>query len=148
MHSCYWKQLMYQSLLMTMFSNFLFLYLPLCLPFTITFFFNEHDIFLNFVCIFCLFFFNSIRFATWRKNWWRNKKIKVKMFFQQKCFWSEPKTFASFSGVSFVEKHEGNKWRYTKNLIKNFKSLFCFPWYPDNCSPVRFEVWVKVRVNI
>ena len=37
-----------------------------------------------------------------------------KCFFQQKCFCSEPKTFASFSGVSFVEKDEGNKWLYTK----------------------------------
>ena len=33
------------------------------------------------------------------------KKSKVKSFFQQKCFLSEPKTFASFSGISFVEKN-------------------------------------------
>ena len=75
-------------------------------------------------CVHFLFVFvNWIRFATClnqmscnRKNWWRNEK----------CFWSEPKTFASFSGVPFVEKHEGNKWRYTKNLIKSFKILFSF----------------------
>ena len=46
------------------------------------------------------------------------KKIKEKMFFS--------KTFVTFSGVSFAEKHERNKWRNTKNLIKNFKFLFCF----------------------
>ena len=56
----------------------------------------------------------------------KHKNQRENVFFQQKCFWSKPKTFASFSGVSFVEKHEGNKRRYTKNLIKNFKFLFCF----------------------
>ena len=54
------------------------------------------------------------------------KKSNRKCFFQQKCFWFEPKTFSIISCVSFVEKHEGNKWRNTKNLIKNFKFLFCF----------------------
>ena len=36
-------------------------------------------------------------------------------------FWSEGKTFASFSGVSFLKKQEGSNWRNTKILIKNFK---------------------------
>ena len=54
------------------------------------------------------------------------KKSKRECFFQQKCFWSQLKTFAGFPGVSFVEKHEGNNWRYTKKLIKNLKFLFCF----------------------
>ena len=95
------------------------------------FFFDEHDIFWNFMHI---FFVNSIRFATClnkifcnrRKTDGETQKSKRKCFLQQKRFWSEPKTFASFSGVPFVEKHEGNKRRYTKNLIKNFKFLFCF----------------------
>ena len=59
----------------------------------------------------------------------KTKKSKRKCFFQQKCFWSEPKTFARFPGVSFVGKHEGNKWQYTKNLIKYCKFLFCFSHY-------------------
>ena len=54
------------------------------------------------------------------------RENEKKIFFQQKCFWSEPKTFASFPGVLFVEKHERNKWWNTKKLIKNFKFLFCF----------------------
>ena len=37
----------------------------------------------------------------------KTKKSKRKCFFQQKCFWSETKTFASFSGVSFVQKTKG-----------------------------------------
>ena len=37
------------------------------------------------------------------------KKSKTKSFFQQKCFLSEPKTFASFSGISFVEKKTRRK---------------------------------------
>ena len=53
-------------------------------------------------------------------------KKSDKIFFQQKYFSSEPKTFASFSRVSFVKKHDGNKWRNTKILIKNFKMLVCF----------------------
>ena len=31
------------------------------------------------------------------------------IFFQQKCFRSETKTFASFSRVLFVKKHKENK---------------------------------------
>ena len=54
------------------------------------------------------------------------RENEKKNFFQQKCFWSEPKTFASFLGVSFAEKRERNKSWNTKNLIKNFKFLFCF----------------------
>ena len=56
----------------------------------------------------------------------KQKKLKRECFFQQKCFLSEPKTLASFSGVSFVEKHERNKWRHTKNLIKYFKFFVLF----------------------
>ena len=60
-------------------------------------------------------FVNSIRFATCLNQMSCNrgktdgetKKSKRKCFFQQKCFWSEPKTLASFSGLLFVEKHEG-----------------------------------------
>ena len=33
------------------------------------------------------------------------QKPNKKCFFQQKYFWSEPKTFESFSGVSFVKKN-------------------------------------------
>ena len=51
-------------------------------------------------------------------------ETKGNCFFLKKCFLSEPKTFASFPGVSFIKKHEGNKWRNTKNLIKT--SSFCF----------------------
>ena len=50
------------------------------------------------------------------------KKSKRKCFFNKNVFDLK----ASFSGVSFVEKQEGNKWRYKKNLIKNLKFLFCF----------------------
>ena len=44
------------------------------------------------------------------------KKSDRKYLFLQKCFWSEPKTFASSSGILFVKKHEGNKWQNTKKL--------------------------------
>ena len=54
----------------------------------------------------------------------KQKNQKENVFLSKNVF--EPKTFASFSAVLFVEKHEGNKWRYTKNLIKYFKFLFCF----------------------
>ena len=50
------------------------------------------------------------------------KNQRENVFFQ--------KTFATFPGVSFAEKHERNKWRNTKNLIKNFKILFCFSCLP------------------
>ena len=39
----------------------------------------------------------------------KQKNQRENDFFQQKCFWSEPTTFASFSGVSFVVKYQGNK---------------------------------------
>ena len=52
----------------------------------------------------------------------RQKSKTENIFFNKKRFWSEPKTFASFSGVLFVKKHEGNKWFNTKN----FNFLFCF----------------------
>ena len=74
--------------------------------------------------LFCMWL-NQI-YCSKRKTGGETKKSKRKCFFKQKCFWSEPKKFAGFSGVSFVEKHKGNKWRYTKNLIKKFKFLFCF----------------------
>ena len=60
------------------------------------------------------------------------KKSNRKCFFSAKCFWSEPKTIASFSGVSFVKKHEENKRRNTRNLVKNFKVLgFFSPFRPS-----------------
>ena len=66
-------------------------------------------------CVRVLFgFVNSIpvetKYFVTGKTDRETKKSKRKCFFQQKCFWSEPKTFASFPGVSFVEKHEENKW--------------------------------------
>ena len=50
---------------------------------------------------------NSIRFATCLnqiscncgKTDSKTKKSNIKRFFQQKCFWSQPKIFASFLGV-------------------------------------------------
>ena len=54
------------------------------------------------------------------------QKNQTESFFQQKCFWSEPKTSASFSGLLLVEKHEGNKRWNIKNMIKNFKFFNCF----------------------
>ena len=86
-------------------------------------------------CVQFLFIFvNSIRSARFLNQMSSNdgktddetKRLSRKWFFQQNCFWSALKTLASFSGVSFVKKHEGNKWRNTKNLIKNLKFLVCF----------------------
>ena len=133
MYSCDWKQLINVSIASSdhvfKFSFFLF-----------TTFFTLHNNFflMNMVlfkfCVHVLFVFvNSIRFVTCLNQMSCNrgktdsetKKLKTKCFFQQKCFWSEAKAFACFSGVSFAENHEGNKWRYTKSLIKN-KFLFCF----------------------
>ena len=82
---------------------------------------------------FLLDFVNSILFATLLNQMSYNRgktdgktqKSKRKCFFQQKCFWSEPKASASFSGVLFVENHKGNKRRDTKNQITYFKFLFC-----------------------
>ena len=37
------------------------------------------------------------------------KKSNRKCFFQQKWFWSEPKTFASFSDILFVKKKTRRK---------------------------------------
>ena len=79
-------------------------------------------------------FVNSIRFATWLnqmtcnrgKTGGETKKSQKRMFFSTKMFLIRTKNIASFSGVPFVEKHEGNNWPYTRNLIKNFKFLFCF----------------------
>ena len=56
-------------------------------------------------------FVNSICFATCfyqiscnrGKTDGETKKSKRKCFFQQKCSWSDPKTFASFSGGLFVD---------------------------------------------
>ena len=87
------------------------------------------------MCVHFLFaFVNSIRFSIClnqiscndEKTDGETKKSNRKCLLQQKCFWSEPKTVASFSDVSFVKNHEGNMWRNTKNLIKNFKFFFCF----------------------
>ena len=64
----------------------------------------------------------------------KTQKSNIKCLFPQKYFWSEPKTFASFSGVLFLEKHEGNKRRYKKNLIKNFKFLLLFSFCPNFTS--------------
>ena len=70
------------------------------------------------------------------------KKSDRKYLFLQKCFWSEPKTFASPSGVLFVKKHEGNKWQNTKNLIKNLNFLVCFSRFAQalRTSFKRYEV--------
>ena len=85
-------------------------------------------------CVHFLFVFvNSIRFATYLNQMSCNRgktddeinKSKRKCFFQQKYFWSELKTLANFSGVSFVEKYEGTKCRNRKNLIIKTSS-FCF----------------------
>ena len=35
----------------------------------------------------------------------KQKNQTENVFFQQKWFWSEPKTFASFSDISFVKKN-------------------------------------------
>ena len=100
-------------------------------------------------CVHFLFVFvNSIHFAKCLNQMSCNggrpdretKKSNRKWFFQQKCFWSEPKTFASFSGVSFVKKHKGNKWRNTKNLSKNFKFLVCFSCSAWAFFPLQYRV--------
>ena len=87
-------------------------------------------------------FVNSSRFATRvnqmscnrEKTDGETKKSKRKCFFNKNVF--DLKT--SFSGVSFVEKHEGNKWRYksfcfiflispelnTIKLVISYKTLF------------------------
>ena len=53
----------------------------------------------------------------------------------------------SFSGVSFVEKHEGNKLRHTKNLIKNFKFLFCFSRFARALnSQTEFTIFPRVWI--
>ena len=100
--------------------------------------FNEHDLF-KFCVHFLFVFVNSIRFSIClnqiscndEKTDGETKKSNRKCLLQQKCFWSEPKTVASFSDVSFVKKHEGNMWRNTKNLIKNFKFFFVFLVSPE-----------------
>ena len=80
------------------------------------------------------------------------KKLNGKSFFQQKCFWSEPKTFASFSDVLFVKEHEGNKCRNTKKLIKNFKLLFCFSRFVRakgaNWNTKLTKKFISVAVNV
>ena len=40
----------------------------------------------------------------------KQKNQVENVFFSAKCFWSEPKTFTSFSEVLFVKKHEENEW--------------------------------------
>ena len=47
----------------------------------------------------------------------KQKSNKI-FFFQQKYFWSEPKTFEIFSGVSFVKKTQRKQVATEKNLIK------------------------------
>ena len=97
-----------------------------------------------FVC-FCKF--NSFRFATCLnqiscnggKAGGETTKSNRKSFFQHKCFWSEPKTFTSFSSVLFIKKYEGNKRRNTKSLVKKFKFLFYFSRFTRACT-------VKIRL--
>ena len=44
----------------------------------------------------------------------KQKNQGENVFFNKNVFDLNQKHLASFSGVSFVEKHEGNKWLYTK----------------------------------
>ena len=55
----------------------------------------------------------------------KHKNQRENVFFNKNVFDMSQKLSASFSGVLFVENHEGNKWRYTKNQITYFKFLFC-----------------------
>ena len=107
------------------FRIFFFIYSSSCLLFSIVF--NKHDIFLNFVYTFCLLlqihFVSPCVYTKCLVNR-GNKKINQKMFFQQKIFLMWSKNICKFWDLLFVEKHEGNKWRNRRNLIKNFK--FCF----------------------
>ena len=73
------------------------------------------------------------------------KKLMAKLreneknfFFQQKCFWSEPKTFASFPGVSFVLiSPEFNSFKSRLNA-KHFNMFF---------ASVSIKVWSeRIRV--
>ena len=73
---------------------------------------------------FLLAFVNSIRFATCLNQKFckgertddETKKSNRRSFFQQKYFCSKS-----------IEKHEGDKWRKTKKLIKT--SSFCFAFF-------------------
>ena len=59
----------------------------------------------------------------------KTKKSKRKCFFNKNVFDLNQKHLQVFQAFRLLEKHEGNKWRYTKNLIKYFKFLFCFSHY-------------------
>ena len=117
-----------------MFFNFLFSYSPSCLLFSVLFL-NKHDIFFKFcVYTFLFVFVNSIRFATClnqmscnsEKTDSETKKSNRKCFPNKNVFNLNQKHLLVFQTFRLLKKHEGNKWRNTKNLIKNFRLLFCF----------------------
>ena len=78
-----------------------------------------------FTCLSSLY--NPFKSMSWNggKTGGETKKSNRK-FFSTKMFLIWTKNICKFSGLLLVEKHEGNKRWNIKNMIKNFKFLFCF----------------------